>query len=734
MTPGQVININLLYPNPFPADQTVAIINQTAQLIHVADRLPVSPNEVYTHHFVTVDTLMVPPPTGQGLMVRPAFSEQHRLLVPANMLQSEMSRTVNIHLINTLGVQDVAACIECRCPPELELKNGGGVLCCTDCPSQSKQGIIEYAMEYTTIYRVVEAEDEVIPLRLARIDAARGIGERIEYEVPADPAGKENVVDWDFTLNQLVPGEPLTAPVQALRCDGHQHAGAICLELYDVTSGHQICNSCPQFGSLPTATGNMEFVMSMNTSNIAPTFEIHPEQQLRIKARYDATVRHTGVMSIMFLYYSEEHPTKGKDVVPHTLDTNLISTGEFLMKFPSVQHHVAPTCHDEFFKVWSVCPIDSSSSLREENAIVCCSMLGGLTASKCLCDEVGHAEPDLLHFITSWQQVCSTETLSKELSAACPAMRGEEYWAWSNIYLFISPNDLNILTTEAKYLSAGLVMMWSNCICTVLFFLAVNKAIKAILKEKFSSLELHEQFIICTHIILIVVFIGQLIPYSYLMARMLFSSQFADVLQSHYKVFFWSVSLHGMLYLVEGGFRSVVRLNSLLLLHHLLFFVMPILLFISGSVLVFKAGYVLDLFATYEFGLYASLILRRLRAPARWQQISLAGGVGVYAVTRIIQFVILSGLFLGTFDVESGDKWYWITLIVTLLLVIIQNFTFIIYYGMYTRLYAANADTAKKGRYSPVAEICPPDSDIVETGTFLIKGNSTQVSDSSKGL
>ena len=42
------------------------------------------------------------------------------------------------------------------------------------------------------------------------------------------------------------------------------------------------------------ATGEMEFVMSMNTSNIAPTFEIHPEQKLRIKARYDATVRHTG--------------------------------------------------------------------------------------------------------------------------------------------------------------------------------------------------------------------------------------------------------------------------------------------------------------------------------------------------------------------------------------------------------------------------------------------------------
>ena len=310
-------------------------------------------------------------------------------------------------------------------------------------------------------------------------------------------------------------------------------------------------------------------------------------------------------------------------------------------------------------------------------------------------------------------------------------MREEEYWAWSNIYLFVTPNDLNILVTEAKYLKAGLVMMWSNCICTVLFFLLVQKALKKVLKERFTSLEAHEQFIISTHILLVVVFVLQLLPYSYLMTRVLFSSQFADILQTHYQVFFWSVSCHGMLYLVEGGFRAVVRLNSLLLLHHVLFFVMPLLLLVSGRVLVFKAGYVLDLFATYEFGLYASLVLRRLRAPTYWVQVSLAVGVGVYAVTRVVQFIILCGLFLGTFDVEKGDKWYWITLIVTVLLIIIQNFTFIIYYGMYARLSKTNAESAKKGRYSPVAEICPPDSDNIEIG---IKGNTMLLSDSSKGV
>lgn len=58
-----------------------------------------------------------------------------------------------------------------------------------------------------------------------------------------------------------------------------------------------------------------------------------------------------GVMSIMFLYYSEEQTVKGSEVQAHTMDTNLISTGEFLMKFPSVQEHMPASCQDEFFKV-----------------------------------------------------------------------------------------------------------------------------------------------------------------------------------------------------------------------------------------------------------------------------------------------------------------------------------------------------------------------------------------------
>lgn len=46
-----------------------------------------------------------------------------------------------------------------------------------------------HASQHLHACRVVEPEDSVVPTRLARIDAARGIGERIEYEVPMDPTG-----------------------------------------------------------------------------------------------------------------------------------------------------------------------------------------------------------------------------------------------------------------------------------------------------------------------------------------------------------------------------------------------------------------------------------------------------------------------------------------------------------------------------------------------------------------
>ncbi len=61
---------------------------------------------------------------------------------------------MNLHLINTVGVLDRVGCVECRCPGvEPGDEPRGGVICCRDCPSASAAAAVDYALEYTSIFR-----------------------------------------------------------------------------------------------------------------------------------------------------------------------------------------------------------------------------------------------------------------------------------------------------------------------------------------------------------------------------------------------------------------------------------------------------------------------------------------------------------------------------------------------------------------------------------------------------
>lgn len=70
-------------------------------------------------------------------------------------------------------------------------------------------------------------------------------------------------------------------------------------------------------------------------------------------------------------------------------------------------------------QVWENCPVGAGAAAREENAVVCCSMLGGLTASKCTCAVMGFAEPELLGFIAHWSTHCSSEPMWDSYRLAC---------------------------------------------------------------------------------------------------------------------------------------------------------------------------------------------------------------------------------------------------------------------------------------------------------------------------
>jgi hypothetical protein len=70
-------------------------------------------------------------------------------------------------------------------------------------------------------------------------------------------------------------------------------------------------------------------------------------------------------------------------------------------------------------QVWENCPVGGADAAKEENAVVCCSMLGGLTASGCTCAVMGFAEPDLLAFIAHWSGHCNSVPMWDIYRLAC---------------------------------------------------------------------------------------------------------------------------------------------------------------------------------------------------------------------------------------------------------------------------------------------------------------------------
>ena len=57
--------------------------------------------------------------------------------------------------------------------------------------------------------------------------------------------------------------------------------------------------------------------------------------------------------------------------------------------------------------------------MREDNAIVCCSMIAALTHSKCLCPVLAFAEPPLLAWVMHWDAQCSRTPMWDVYRSTC---------------------------------------------------------------------------------------------------------------------------------------------------------------------------------------------------------------------------------------------------------------------------------------------------------------------------
>ncbi len=139
--------------------------------------------------------------------------------------------------------------------------------------------------------------------------------------------------------------------------------------------------------------------------------------------------------------------------------------------------------------------------------------------------------------------------------------------------------------------------------------------------------------------------------------------------------------------LLQGAFRSVLRINWFLFVHHLMFCTFLVLAFQSQSLFVIKVDLIVSCFATYEFMLYAALIARRVGALRSACSVLLVTGLSFYLLTRLVQLAILIGLFVLSYEPMQASgrtiALYWVSLCMCVVLVALQSYTFVIYRGIW---------------------------------------------------
>eukprot|EP00257_Ricinus_communis_P001061 XP_002511074.2 uncharacterized protein LOC8275475 isoform X2 [Ricinus communis] len=251
---------------------------------------------------------------------------------PAEIPQGYEERWVlNIHAIDTRGVQDRLGCTECKCdlynvtvdeygdPLRPEYK--GGLLCCYDrTQCKVKQGFQGARRSLYLRYTVkwVDWDSTIIPVKIfifdvtdtgKRLNGSSGIspqnGCQIEYEVKSCNAAGV-AVDGCTDVKRT----SLTMPTGGYVIYGvaHQHTGGTSSTLYG-QDGRVICTSLPIYGEGKEAGNEAGYIVGMSTCYPKPgSVKIADGENLTLESNYSSTQTHTGVMGLFYILVADQTP------------------------------------------------------------------------------------------------------------------------------------------------------------------------------------------------------------------------------------------------------------------------------------------------------------------------------------------------------------------------------------------------------------------------------------------
>ncbi|KAI9126924.1 hypothetical protein K1719_002520 [Acacia pycnantha] len=241
---------------------------------------------------------------------------------------------LNVHAIDTRGVEDRLGCTECKCDlynitvdeygRPLTPDYLGGLLCCyhkTQC--RVKEGFEGPRRSLYLRYTVkwVEWSDLVVPLKIYIIDVtdtlqvmngsdSKSLSARhnceIEYQVESF-----SIKQKDGSDSIDVKRTSLSMPKGGYVIYGvaHQHSGGVGSTLYG-QNGRVICSSMPSYGTGNEAGNEEGYIVGMSTCYPQPgSVEIIDGETVTLESNYSRSSQpHAGVMGLFYLLVAEQLP------------------------------------------------------------------------------------------------------------------------------------------------------------------------------------------------------------------------------------------------------------------------------------------------------------------------------------------------------------------------------------------------------------------------------------------
>jgi hypothetical protein len=232
---------------------------------------------------------------------------------------------MNVHAIDTRGVEDRLGCTECRCDLYNVTKDGsgkplspdyvGGLHCCydqTQCrvrdgfESTKRSLFMRYTIEY------VDWDTSIVPVKIYIFDVTdtwKKGGDKhhclVEYDIESFSA--TDVTKDAFTDTRKVS---LSLPTGGTVVYGvaHQHTGGIGSTLYG-EDGRVICSSIPTYGEGKEAGNEAGYIVGMSTCypNLG-SVQISDGETLVLVSNYSREQSHTGVMGLFYVLVADASP------------------------------------------------------------------------------------------------------------------------------------------------------------------------------------------------------------------------------------------------------------------------------------------------------------------------------------------------------------------------------------------------------------------------------------------